>query len=159
MPDRFEAFVEAQNPVFERALSELRAGRKKSHWMWYVYPQLAGLGRSGMSQRFAIASVEEARQYLAHDLLAARLKEAVAATLSHVDGSGRPRYTARRIFGFPDERKFHSSLTLFRLAAPEEELFKRALDAYFGGLNDPATIDLISEETQAGAPHDSQTHI
>lgn len=143
MMDPFSKFAAAQDPVFERAMSELRAGRKRTHWMWYIFPQFAGLGRSGMSERFAIASVEEARRYLAHDLLGARLKEAVAATLSHVDETGRPRYSARQIFGFPDERKFHSSLTLFHLAAPEEELFKRALKAYFGGENDPATMQSI----------------
>lgn len=137
--DPFAHFVEAQAQVFDQALAELKAGRKKTHWMWYVFPQIAGLGHSAMAQRYALSSLDEARNYLAHPVLGPRLKQAAEAVLSHaVTGA-----TARSIFGRPDDLKFHSSLTLFRLAAPGEKLFKEALEAYFQGRSDPGTTGRV----------------
>jgi len=135
----FEQFIEAQAPVFERALAELWAGRKKSHWMWFVFPQIAGLGHSAMAQKYALVSLEEAQEYLAHPVLGPRLKEAAAAVMSH-SGTGAK---VRDIFGSPDDLKFHSSMTLFHLAALEEKLFKEALEAYFGGRLDPGTVGRV----------------
>ena len=116
-----ERFVEAQAPVYPRALAELTAGRKQSHWMWFVFPQLSGLGRSPMAQHYAIHSLEEARSYLAHPLLGARLKECTSTVLGVIGKS------AHEIFDTPDDLKFHSSMTLFAHAAPDEPLFRAAL--------------------------------
>jgi uncharacterized protein (DUF1810 family) len=134
--DRFhlQRFVDAQQPVYETVLGELRAGRKRSHWMWFIFPQIVGLGRSAMAQRFALSSLEEASAYLAHPLLGRRLRE--CATL--VAGiTGRP---ITEIFGDPDDMKFRSSMTLFAQAAPEEPIFARCLQQYFGGEPDPQTL-------------------
>jgi uncharacterized protein (DUF1810 family) len=109
-------------------------GRKESHWMWFIFPQIAGLGQSSMSIRFAIASLDEAKAYLAHPVLGARLRECAQLTL---DAEGK---TAREIFGSIDEMKFRSSMTLFARAAPHEEAFRRCLDKYFAGSLDPATL-------------------
>jgi uncharacterized protein (DUF1810 family) len=131
-PHDLARFVAAQDasPGF---LDELRAGRKTSHWMWFVFPQIAGLGYSAMSKRFAIASLEEARAYLAHPVLGARLRECVRVLVSFDDRS------AEAIFGAVDAMKLHSSLTLFGRAAPAETLFDDALRRYFGGATDAAT--------------------
>lgn len=136
MPDPFnlERFVDAQTPVYERVRRELRTGRKESHWMWFIFPQIAGLGQSAMSIRFAIASLNEAKAYLAHPVLGPRLRESARLAL---DVEGR---TAREIFGPIDEMKFRSSMTLFARAAPEDGLFQRCLDKYFAGRADPATV-------------------
>jgi uncharacterized protein (DUF1810 family) len=131
-----ERFVEAQAGVYPQALAELRRGRKESHWMWFVFPQLAGLGRSAMAQRYAIASAGEARAYLAHPLLGPRLRESAEAVLAH------PTRRAEEIFGGIDAVKFRSSMTLFE-AAGEAEPFGSALDAFYGGVRDPATLALI----------------
>jgi uncharacterized protein (DUF1810 family) len=128
-----ERFVTAQAPIYDRALRELWAGRKQSHWMWFVFPQIAGLGHSAMAQSYAIESLEEARAYLAHPLLGARLREFTRAVLD-VEGK-----TAREIFGSPDDLKFRSCLTLFVHTAPDEPLFRAALNKYFGGDADPLT--------------------
>ena len=112
----------------------MEAGRKQSHWMWFIFPQIAGLGHSPMSVRFAIASLDEAKAYLAHPVLGARLKE--CATLA-LDVKGK---TARDIFGPIDEVKFHSSVTLFARASPDEGIFQRCIDKYFAGAPDPATL-------------------
>lgn len=133
----FEHFVEAQRPVIEAVLRELAEGRKASHWMWFVFPQIRGLGFSAMAQRYAVASVAEARAYLAHPVLGARLRQCVEILLDRMDLS------AHEIFGSPDDLKLHSSLTLFAQAAPDEALFRRALERYFGGKPDPATLDRI----------------
>ena len=130
-------FVEAQAPVHDRALAELKAGRKQSHWMWFVFPQIAGLGRSPMAQHYAIQNLAEARAYLAHPLLGARLRECTQAVLD-VEGK-----TAHEIFGSPDDLKFRSSMTLFAHAAPDEELFRAALDKYFDGEEDALTVDKL----------------
>ncbi|HEY1632649.1 MAG TPA: DUF1810 domain-containing protein [Rhizomicrobium sp.] len=136
--DRLAHFVEAQDPVIGRALAELRAGRKRSHWMWFVFPQIAGLGRSDMAQRYAIASLDEARAYLAHPVLGARLEACTRAALSVEDRS------VHDIFGFPDDLKFRSSMTLFARAAPDNPLFHDALKKYFGGEEDKATRDRLA---------------
>jgi uncharacterized protein (DUF1810 family) len=132
-PFNLKRFVDAQAPVYEQVRRELQAGRKESHWMWFIFPQIAGLGHSPMSVRFAIASLDEAKAYLAHSVLGARLRECARLTLD-VEGK-----TARQIFGSIDEMKFRSSMTLFARAAPDEEVFQRCLDKYFAGASDPAT--------------------
>jgi uncharacterized protein (DUF1810 family) len=136
--DPLERFVEAQaNGVHDRALAELRAGRKVGHWMWFVFPQAAGLGSSPTSQRYAIDSVEEARSYLDHPVLARRLAECAQAVLSH------PDRTAREIMGTPDDAKLRSSMTLFVLAGASEPVFQQVLDTFFGGERDPRTVQLV----------------
>lgn len=130
-------FVRAQDPVIAQACAELADGRKASHWMWFVFPQIAGLGMSAMSQRYAISSVEEARAYLEHPVLGPRLRLCVNLLL---ELEGRSAY---EIFGNPDDRKLHSSLTLFERAAPEDLLFRQALDRYFAGVEDQATLDRL----------------
>ncbi len=136
MSDRFnlQRFVDAQASVYQEVRQELRAGRKESHWMWFIFLQIAGLGTSPTSVRFAIASLDEARAYLAHPVLGPRLRE--CAKLA-VDVEGR---TAREIFGPVDEMKFRSSKTLFAQAAPDEDVFQRCVDKYFAGSHDPATL-------------------
>jgi uncharacterized protein (DUF1810 family) len=132
-----DRFVEAQAPIYTRALAELTAGRKQSHWMWFVFPQLSGLGKSPMAQHYALHSLEEARSYLAHPLLGARLKECTGAVLG-VTGK-----TAHEIFDTPDDLKFHSSMTLFAHAAPDEQLVHAAMEKYFGGVEDPLTLQKL----------------
>jgi uncharacterized protein (DUF1810 family) len=133
-PFNLQRFVDAQEPVFEQVRRELREGHKRSHWMWFVFPQIAGLGSSPMAARFAIGSLAEARAYLQHPVLGARLRECVQLTLQ-VEGR-----SAREVFGPPDHLKFRSSLTLFARAAPEERVFEDALRKYFGGEFDPLTL-------------------
>ena len=120
-------FVAAQEGVYGRALAELQAGAKRSHWMWFIFPQIAGLGASAMAQRYAIGSLAEARAYLAHPILGERLRACTAAVNAV---AGR---SAHAIFGAPDDVKFRSSLTLFAAAAPDEPLFAEALARFFGG--------------------------
>jgi uncharacterized protein (DUF1810 family) len=136
MADLFDLqrFVDAHAPVYERVRQELKVGRKQSHWMWFIFPQVAGLGQSPMSIRFAIGSLDEAKAYLAHPVLGARLRECARLTLD-VEAK-----TARHIFGSIDEMKFRSSMTLFARAAPDEDIFQRCLDKYFAGASDPATL-------------------
>jgi uncharacterized protein (DUF1810 family) len=133
-PFDLQRFVEAQERNYDDALAELKAGRKTSHWMWYVFPQIAGLGSSAMAKAYALGSLAEAKAYLAHPLLGSRLRDCVTAVNAV---SGR---TAHEIFGSPDDLKFRSSLTLFAEAAPEEPLFRQALAAYFGGEADTRTL-------------------
>lgn len=130
-------FVEAQHPVFSRVMDELRAGRKTSHWMWFIFPQLQGLGRSEMASRFAISGIAEARAYLQHELLGPRLEACVSAVLQHRDTS------AGQILGSPDDLKFRSCLTLFMAAQPESPLYRRALDQFYSGEPDPRTLLLL----------------
>ena len=136
-PYDLQRFVDAQAPVYAAVLAELRAAHKRSHWMWFIFPQLSGLGRSSMAQRYAIASLAEARAYLAHPLLGARLR-ACAALVERAQGR-----SAHAIFGDPDDLKLHSSLTLFAEAAPGEAVFGACLVRYFGGRPDPATLALL----------------
>ena len=131
-----ERFVKAQEGIYPRALAELKAGRKQSHWMWFIFPQIAGLGHSAMAQMYAIASLEEARAYLAHPLLGPRLRECCEAVLA-VEGK-----SAHTIFGSPDDLKFRSSMTLFDLASPND-IFRAALDKYFDGEADPLTLQTL----------------
>ena len=138
-PFDLERFVAAQSGVIERVRAELQSGRKQSHWMWFVFPQLAGLGFSPMSQRYAISSLAEARAYLAHPLLGARLRECTELVLA-IHGK-----TAHAIFGSPDDLKFRSCLSLFAEAAPEEIVFNIALAKYFSGAKDPRTLALLRD--------------
>jgi uncharacterized protein (DUF1810 family) len=138
-PYDLQRFVTAQDAggTYDRATAELSAGRKTSHWMWFIFPQIAGLGYSPTAQRYAISSLAEARAYLAHPVLGARLA-GCAAILTGLDGR-----TAEQIFGNVDALKLRSSMTLFMRAAPGEPLFTQVLDQYFGGEPDPATEDRI----------------
>ena len=126
-------FVDAQSATYEQALAELRAGEKRTHWMWFVFPQVTGLGRSGMAQRFAISGLEEARAYLAHPTLGRRLVEC-ARVLTDLDTADPVR-----VFGPVDAQKLRSSVTLFAHADPEEPVFREVLDHYFGGTEDEET--------------------
>jgi uncharacterized protein (DUF1810 family) len=134
-------FVAAQAPAFETALAELKAGRKRSHWMWFVFPQLRGLGSSSMATFYGISSLEEARAYLAHAVLGPRLvrcTEAVLAIKNH---------SPHAIFGSPDDMKFHSSMTLFALAAGDgESPFRQALGRFWDGRMDGRTPALLGQE-------------
>jgi uncharacterized protein (DUF1810 family) len=141
-----QRFVDAQHAVYTTALAELRAGRKRTHWMWFIFPQLVGLGRSATSGYYGIASLEEAREYLAHPVLGPRLLECTEAVNSF-DGK-----SAREVFGAPDDLKFHSSMTLFHLASPETECFKEALGKYFGGELDQGTVKLLSAAPNRDKP-------
>jgi uncharacterized protein (DUF1810 family) len=132
-PFDLQRFVDAQAPVYEQVRRELKVGRKQSHWMWFIFPQIAGLGQSPMSVRFAIASLDEAIAYLAHPVLGPRLRECAQLSLD-VEGK-----TARDIFGSIDELKFRSSMTLFARAAPDEGVFRRCINKYFAGAPDQAT--------------------
>ena len=136
-PFDLQRFVDAQAQAYDRALAELRAGDKRSHWMWFVFPQVAGLGLSPMAQRYAISGLEEARAYLDHPLLGARLRASTDAVLA-VEGR-----SAHQILGSPDDMKFRSSMTLFREAAPGEPRFREALARYYGGAADERTLALL----------------
>ena len=135
-PHDLDRFVTAQAPVMGQVLDELRAGSKRSHWMWFVFPQLQGLGMSGMAQRYGIASLAEARAYLAHPVLGPRLL-ACCGLMLQVQGR-----SAQAILGSPDDLKFRSCCTLFALAAPHEPVFQQCLDRFYGGLPDPRTVAL-----------------
>lgn len=136
-PFDLSRFIDAQATVIDRVLRELRQGRKTSHWMWFVFPQVAGLGMSAMSQKYAIGSLGEARAYLAHAVLGDRLRECVEVLLEQ-DGS-----SAHAIFGSPDDMKLRSCLTLFSEASGEE-VFLRALDKYFDGEPDRGTLRILA---------------
>jgi uncharacterized protein (DUF1810 family) len=138
-PYDLQRFVAAQDAggTYERATAELRAGRKTSHWMWFIFPQIAGLGYSHAAQAYAIRSLAEARAYLAHPVLGARLIECAALL------TGVPGRTAEQIFGEVDAMKLRSSATLFMHAAPGEPVFRQVLDQYFDGVPDSATEQRI----------------
>ena len=133
-PHHLRRFTDAQDGAFETALAELRAGAKQSHWIWFVFPQLASLGRSPTAQYYAIRSLEEARAYLAHELLGPRLHECTRL-VARVDGR-----TAQQIFGWPDDMELRSSMTLFARAADDNEDFVAVLDKFYGGEEDPETV-------------------
>ncbi len=141
--DDLARFVDAQAAAMDAVLSELRAGQKTSHWMWFVFPQLRGLGRSAMATRYGIASLAEAKAYLAHPVLGPRLRACVALVLA----AGRPAFD---IFGEPDTSKLRSCLTLFEAAG--EVAFGAALDRLFDGARDPATIRLLRDSVGGDAP-------
>jgi uncharacterized protein (DUF1810 family) len=133
-PYNLQRFVDAQNPVYDKVCSELRDGRKKSHWMWFVFPQVEGLGSSQMARKFAISSLAEAAAYLAHPVLGSRLSECTRL-VNLVEGR-----RIEQIFGYPDDLKFRSSMTLFAHAAPDDRVFLDALKKYFKGEFNPATL-------------------
>jgi len=130
-------FVRAQEDDYEGALSEIRSGRKRSHWMWYIFPQFDGLGSSSISRQYSIKSLAEAEAYLGHPVLGPRLRECAGSTLS-VEGR-----SASEIFGSPDEMKLKSCATLFACASPSESVFDALLDKYFGGERDGKTLRLL----------------
>jgi uncharacterized protein (DUF1810 family) len=137
-PHDLARFVEAQAADYERALAEVRAGRKRSHWMWYVFPQFEGLGSSPMARQYAIKSVDEARAYLEHPLLGPRLREIAGAALG-IEGRD-----ASAIFGPPDDMKLRSCVTLFAAVSPEGSVFHRLLDKFFQGRGDERTLRLMA---------------
>ncbi|OBJ02318.1 calpastatin [Mycobacterium alsense] len=137
-PFDLERFVDAQAPVYRDVVAELSDGRKRSHWMWFVFPQLRGLGGSPTAAHFGISSLDEARAYLRHELLGPRLREC-ARLVNEVEGR-----SASAIFGSPDDLKLRSSMTLFARATDDNEEFLALLDKYYGGLQDPLTLDRLA---------------
>jgi len=140
-PYDLKRFVDAQQIVYANVVAELGRGEKRSHWMWFIFPQIAGLGFSSMAQRFAIASPEEATAYLAHEVLGQRLRECTRLVLA---ARGK---TAHDIFGSPDDLKFRSSMTLFA-AVSEDPLFAEAITRYYAGEKDQATLGILARIAQ-----------
>lgn len=141
-PHDLKRFLQAQKSDYQRALSEVKCGRKRSHWMWYIFPQFDGLGFSATSKRYAIKSVAEAKAYLNHPVLGTRLKECAEATLT-VEGR-----SAYEIFGSPDDMKLKSCATLFAYVSPADSVFHQLLDKYFGGDRDNKTLRLLENASQ-----------
>jgi len=139
-------FVNAQRPVIDQVRAELRAGCKQTHWMWFVFPQFRGLGHSAMAQRFGIGSREEAEAYLLHPILGPRLRECTSL-VNALEG-----LSAGEIFGYPDDLKFHSSMTLFAHVTSDNEIFNAAVGKYFGGAFDRLTLNAIGTATKAETP-------
>ena len=137
MPSDLSRFLKAQEYDFAQALKEIRAGRKRSHWMWYIFPQIQGLGFSSTAQYYAIRDLDEAKDYLDHPVLGARLKE-ISSALLELDG-----LSASAIFGYPDDLKLRSSMTLFRLADLDCSIFKDVIDKYYDGIPDKRTVDIV----------------
>ncbi len=135
-PD-LDRFVQAQDAVWQDVRRELRAGSKRTHWMWFVFPQLRGLGHSAMAQRYGLASREEGRAYHVHPVLGPRLLECTTLV------NAVPDRSISQILGSPDDVKFRSSMTLFIAVAPDEPTFRQALDRFFGGVPDPLTLDRL----------------
>jgi uncharacterized protein (DUF1810 family) len=133
-----QRFLDAQAHTYHTVLAELRAGRKSSHWIWFIFPQIAGLGHSAMAQQFAIGSLDEAKAYLQHPALGPRLRECTQLVLN-VEGR-----SAEEIFGYPDNLKFRSCMTLFLTAATDNTIFKDALLKYFDGQPDQLTINILA---------------
>ena len=129
-----ERFIEAQVGIYTQARSELASGQKRSHWMWFIFPQIHGLGSSPMAQQYAIRSLSEAVAYLEHPVLGSRLRDCTVIV------TGQQGRTLRQIFGSPDDLKFHSSISLFAQAAPLDPVFRAALERFFDGVPDPATL-------------------
>ena len=142
-PHDLNRFIDAQHSSYETALSEIRRGRKRSHWMWFIFPQYAGLGTSATSQRYAIKSVAEAEAYLKHPVLGLRLTQITEALLA-IEGR-----SAHEVFGSPDDLKLKSSATLFAHVSPTGSVFQRVLNKYFGGERDDKTLRLLSVPQQA----------
>jgi uncharacterized protein (DUF1810 family) len=136
-PHNLQRFVDAQSPVFERVISELRQGRKRGHWMWFIFPQISGLGHSATAAGFAISSRQEAEAYLDHPILGPRLRECTRL-LTLVEGR-----TIQEILGYPDDLKFRSSLTLFARITPDDRIFQDALDKFYGGEYDAMTLERL----------------
>ena len=137
---KIDCFIQAQNTIYPLVLKELAAGKKRTHWMWFIFPQIVGLGHSEMAQRFAIESLNQAREYLQDEILGARLIECAEHLLAHADKS------ALEIFGKPDNLKLHSSLTLFALAAEQNSVFAQLLQQFFFGESDQATLDILARQ-------------
>lgn len=136
-PYNLQRFVNAQNPVIDSVCAELRQGRKRSHWMWFIFPQIKGLGQSGLAMEFGISSLDEASAYLQHPVLGKRLCECSRLVAA---AEGR---TIEEIFGYPDDMKYRSSMTLFSRAANADEIFNACLQKYFNGKPDPATLAFL----------------
>ncbi|MEK6785928.1 MAG: DUF1810 domain-containing protein [Nitrospirota bacterium] len=134
-------FLTAQAPTYDTVLDELRAGRKSSHWIWFIFPQIAGLGHSSMAQQFAIGSLDEAKAYLQHPILGPRLRACTQLVLDVNDRS------AKEILGYPDHLKFRSCMTLFLTAATDNTLFNNALLKYFDGKPDQSTLDILAQQS------------
>ena len=139
-PFDLSRFVAAQDPIYPEALSEIRAGHKRTHWMWFVFPQAIGLGTSPTARHYAIRSMDEARAYLTHPILGHRLREC-AESLLRVRGK-----SASEIFGDPDDMKLRSSMTLFASVAEKDSVFAKVLEQYFGGKPDPLTVAFIERD-------------
>jgi len=137
-PFDLQRFVDAQDRVYDTVLSELRGGRKRSHWIWFVFPQLRGLGRSGTAEHYGISSLDEARAYLAHPVLGHRLRECTGLVAA-IDGR-----SVDEIFGWPDNLKVRSSMTLFAHATDDNSGFRAVLDKFYDGEEDPATVELLN---------------
>ena len=134
-----QKFLDAQDGIYETALQELRTGKKKSHWMWFILPQLLGLGRSATAQFYGISGLSEAKAYLAHPILGFRIRETVAVLLQ------QNHFDAYLIFGSPDDLKLKSCLTLFAIAEEEKNnIFRKALEVYFQGITDPRTVEMLN---------------
>jgi uncharacterized protein (DUF1810 family) len=138
-PYVLERFVQAQQPLYEQAIEELRSGRKQSHWMWFIFPQIKGLGRSEMARHYAISSKDEAAAYLAHPVLGPRLEQCAQLVLA-IQGK-----SLKEIFGDPDDMKFRSSMTLFASVADPASVFQACLNKYCGNQPDPATVTKLAE--------------
>jgi uncharacterized protein (DUF1810 family) len=143
-PYQLSRFLQAQKEDYEQALSEIRSGRKRSHWMWYIFPQLDGLAFSSTSRHYSIKSIEEARAYLAHPVLGPRLQEIAEAAVG-VEGR-----SAREIFGSPDDLKLRSCATLFACVSPPGSVFERLLGKYYRGVRDDRTLGLLGLDPGAG---------
>jgi uncharacterized protein (DUF1810 family) len=137
--DQFDLqrFIDAQTPVFEQVISELRRGFKRTHWIWFIFPQIAGLGHSQMAKKFSLSSLAEAQAYIKHPLLGPRLRECTRL-VNQVEGR-----SIQQIFGYPDDLKFRSSMTLFAQATPDNALFQEALQKYFNGELDSQTVERL----------------
>lgn len=139
-PYNLRRFVDAQERVFDQVCSELRNGSKRSHWMWFIFPQIRGLGHSAISVKYSISSLEEAKAYLNHPILGLRLTECTRL-VNQIEGR-----SIEDIFGYPDDMKFHSSITLFALATTEDQVFRDALQKYFKGEFDQLTLDRLRKK-------------
>ncbi|MCM8768383.1 MAG: DUF1810 domain-containing protein [Candidatus Omnitrophica bacterium] len=137
LKNSLERFVEAQAGTYRQALDEIRSGCKRSHWMWFIFPQMKGLGHSSTANYYAIQSLDEAREYLAHPVLGKRLKECAEALMA------LENLTVSEIFGYPDDLKLRSSMTLFSLAAGPGSVFEKVLEKYFNGQKDSLTLNLL----------------
>jgi uncharacterized protein (DUF1810 family) len=135
-PFDLQRFVTAQNPVYDGVCAELRNGQKQGHWMWFIFPQLRGLGSSPTATKFGLSSRQEAEAFLKHPVLGPRLEECTRL-VNHVEGR-----SIEQIFGYPDDLKFRSSMTLFRIVAANNQIFNYALEKYFEGEADPLTLDM-----------------
>jgi uncharacterized protein (DUF1810 family) len=136
-PYNLQRFLDAQNPIYEQVCRELRAGKKKSHWMWFIFPQLRGLGSSPTALAFGISSLAEAHAYLEHPILGARIRECTRL-VNEVENQ-----SIHQILGYPDDLKFRSSMTLFASVGVDAQIFKDALQKYFAGEPDPLTLELL----------------